>query len=181
MAKELTEGGAAKKKAIEENYVQVKDRLKLFRADHPDWAIDSEVKELDKGQCLMKVSIYGDDGKLMSGAHSHEKLTDNILINSTSMVENCETSALGRALAFLGYKVDKSIASADEMRKTKAHVQVIEVYTGTSKQKATLGRALRACSITDHALGSSIHHALIKAGINDDVLSLTKYIKGYEA
>jgi hypothetical protein len=62
----------------------------------------------------MCTSILDASGNIVSTGHAHEvKGSSNI--NKTSHIENCETSAVGRALAMLGIGIDTSIASANEV------------------------------------------------------------------
>lgn len=78
----------------------------------------STVITLDEVGCLVKciISVETEDGKLIKQASGHAyEQKGSSSINRTNHVENCETSAVGRALAFLGYGGDDSIASADEV------------------------------------------------------------------
>jgi hypothetical protein len=106
------------------NYETVASRLSRFRADHPDWAIHSEIWEITDEVVRARVSIgFYDAGALtfvvLSQAHAEEYRAASE-INATSALENCETSALGRALAFIGYGSANSIASAEEVIGAKA-------------------------------------------------------------
>jgi hypothetical protein len=49
-------------------------------------------------------------------------------INKTSMIENCETSAVGRALGFAGFGVDTAIASAEDIERSKEKNKTFEIY-----------------------------------------------------
>ncbi len=53
-------------------------------------------------------------GSIVATGHAYEK-EDSSFINKTSYIENCETSAVGRALGFVGIGVDNDIASAQEV------------------------------------------------------------------
>jgi hypothetical protein len=61
----------------------------------------------------MKASVYDEDGKIIAVGHASERREGNI--NKTSYVENCETSAIGRALGLMGIGLTDDIASADEI------------------------------------------------------------------
>ena len=69
---------------------------------------------LDDAQCVCKASIVDANNRIISTGHAHETQGSSN-INKTSYVENCETSAIGRALAMLGIGIDTSIASANEV------------------------------------------------------------------
>ncbi len=97
-------------------YVEVNERIKFFRQEtkYDGWGIHTDINMLDGDQCLCKCTIVDAAGQVMAQGHAHEvKSSSNI--NKTSHVENCETSAVGRALAMLGIGIDTSIASANEV------------------------------------------------------------------
>ena len=58
--------------------------------------------------------IRNKDGNVVSTGYAQEEKATGF-VNETSFVENCETSAVGRALGFLGIGIKDSIASADEL------------------------------------------------------------------
>ena len=97
-------------------YVEVNERIKFFRQEeqYKNWSLITEFTVLDEAQCVCKASIVDADNRIISVGHAHE-VQGNSNINKTSYVENCETSAIGRALAMLGIGIDTSIASANEV------------------------------------------------------------------
>lgn len=95
-------------------YVPVNERIIAFRQMHPEWSIQTNIYELKEGFVLMQTRIFDEEGKVKSTAYAYEK-EDSSFINRTSYIENCETSAVGRALGFLGIGVDTSIASFEEV------------------------------------------------------------------
>lgn len=101
-----------------ESYVQVKDRIKKFRADHPEWALRSAVVEVTDQRVIMHGWVEDEMERVLADGHA-EETRGSSNVNTTSALENCETSAWGRALAALGYEVDKSIASREEMEKAE--------------------------------------------------------------
>ncbi|MDA7480969.1 hypothetical protein N9A07_00640 [Candidatus Pelagibacter ubique] len=74
--------------------------------------IVTKIVSIDKETVVMQSDIYV-DGQHVSTGHAEEKRTAS-KINQTSALENCETSATGRALAFLGF-ISDGIASAEEV------------------------------------------------------------------
>ena len=97
-------------------YVEVNERIKFFRQEeqYKNWAINTEFPMLTADEALCRCTITDRDGMVVAVGHAHEvKAASNI--NKTSYVENCETSAVGRALAMLGIGIDVSIASANEV------------------------------------------------------------------
>jgi hypothetical protein len=97
-------------------YVEVNERIKFFRQEeqYKNWSLITEFTVLDEAQCVCKASIVDADNRIISVGHAHE-VQGSSNINKTSYVENCETSAIGRALAMLGIGIDTSIASANEV------------------------------------------------------------------
>lgn len=96
------------------NYVEVNQRIKAFRMLYPAGSIQTEILSNMNGVVLMKASIIDDQGVLLGTGHAYEKETSSY-INKTSYIENCETSAVGRALAMCGIGIDTSVASAEEV------------------------------------------------------------------
>jgi hypothetical protein len=97
-------------------YITVNQRLIHFRSQpmFKGWRIHEQLVELNDKEGIFKVSILDKENNIISSAHAQE-YRDSSYINKTSFVENGYTSALGRALGYLGIGIDVSIASADEM------------------------------------------------------------------
>jgi hypothetical protein len=98
-------------------YITVNERLIFFRSQpqYKGWRISEEVVSLDDKEGLFKVTIINPEGFEMAVAHAQE-YRDSSYINKTSFVENGFTSALGRALGYLGIGIDTAIASAEEVQ-----------------------------------------------------------------
>ena len=95
-------------------YVMVNDRVKFFREQYPGWSLESEVIKMSEGVCAMKATVKDETGRVIATGHAYEK-EGSSFINKTSALENCETSAWGRALGNLGIGIDESMASAQEV------------------------------------------------------------------
>ena len=97
-------------------YVEVNERIKFFRQEeeYKNWTISTEFTALDSEMCVCKAIIADTAQRVISVGHAHEERSSSH-INKTSYVENCETSAIGRALAMMGIGIDTSIASANEV------------------------------------------------------------------
>jgi hypothetical protein len=96
-------------------YVQVNERILYFRSEYPDWSIQTEIVNIDEDQVLVKAYVYDEDMELRFTGHAHEEKQSSY-INKTSYVENCETSAVGRALGMMGIGIETSIATAEEVK-----------------------------------------------------------------
>lgn len=95
------------------DYVEVNERIKAFRMLFPEGFIQTEIIDMHDGVITM-VARVGVDDKILATGTAQEKETSSF-INKTSFVENCETSAVGRALGMLGIGIDTSVASAEEV------------------------------------------------------------------
>ena len=97
-------------------YITVNERLIYFRSqpNYKGWRISEDIISLDEKGGIFKVTITNQEGIEITNAHAQES-KDTSYINKTSMLENGFTSALGRALGYLGIGIDTSIASADEV------------------------------------------------------------------
>lgn len=95
-------------------YVMVNERVKAFRKLCPDGSITTDILSCEDGVVVMKATVTDETGRVLASGLSYEK-EGNGNINRTSYIENCETSAVGRALGFLGIGIDGSMASADEV------------------------------------------------------------------
>lgn len=96
------------------DYVEVNQRIKAFRQVYPMGTITTKIISLENGVVLMQATALDDEGKTLATGYASEK-ENSSFINSTSFIENCETSAIGRALGFCGFGIDSSVASAEEV------------------------------------------------------------------
>lgn len=102
------------------DYVEVNVRVEQFYTKFPMGRIVTELISWNDGVVVMKAEAYRhiDDTVPSSTGHAYEK-EGSSFINKTSALENCETSAVGRALALLGFEIKKSIASKEEVENAK--------------------------------------------------------------
>ena len=96
------------------DYIPVNERIKEFWKRYPDGNIITELVTNDNGVCVIKATIRDENGIVKANGLAYEK-ENSTFINKTSYIENCETSAWGRALGNLGIGIDTSIASAEEV------------------------------------------------------------------
>jgi hypothetical protein len=104
-----------------EDYVPVAERLEKFYERFPDGRVITNIIEhnLESGFVLMRAEVYRspDDAQPAATGHAFEVRGESY-VNKTSYIENCETGAVGRALALLGFEVKRGIASREELEKT---------------------------------------------------------------
>jgi len=95
-------------------YVEVNERIKHFRSNYKDWALSTAILELDNNRCVIQATVFNADDRIISTGIAYE-VEGSSFINKTSFIENCETSAIGRALGNLGIGIDTSVASYEEV------------------------------------------------------------------
>lgn len=112
---------AIKMKPIKgKNYAEVKDRIVAFRKLYPEGFIETEIiaTTVDSVTIKATVGFYQDGNRQILGeGHAWENKAKNKNINMTSMYENCETSAVGRALGMCGLGIESAVASYEEMNR----------------------------------------------------------------
>lgn len=96
-------------------YAEVNQRIKAFRMVYPNGSITTELLALKDGVCIFKAKVTNNDGDVIATGTAYEK-ENSTFINKTSYIENCETSAVGRALGMAGFGIDTSVASAEEVQ-----------------------------------------------------------------
>ena len=121
-------------------YAEVNQRVKAFRMCFPDGCIKTTMVSNEGGVCVFKAEVFSeykvdevtpDDAyslaKLLATGWAYEK-EGSTYINKTSYIENCETSAVGRALGFAGFGIDTSIASAEEVMNAQLNQPLEKKY-----------------------------------------------------
>lgn len=96
------------------NYKLIVQRVNEFRQAHPEFGVETEVLHHDEIRIVAQVRIFDEQGRIR-GSGVAEEFRKTSRINQTSAMENCETSAFGRALASMGFGGDVSYASAEEV------------------------------------------------------------------
>ena len=99
-------------------YTEVNQRILGFRKLYPNGRIITKMLSNEDGICVFTATVEDEEGNILSVGHAYEKQGSNY-INKTSYIENCETSAVGRALGILGIGAEKSIASKEEVEKVE--------------------------------------------------------------
>lgn len=97
------------------DYAEVNQRIKAFRMVYPTGTIETEMLSNENGVCVFQAEVRDENGKLLATGTAYEK-ENSTFINKTSYIENCETSAIGRALGIAGFGIDTSVASAEEVQ-----------------------------------------------------------------
>lgn len=111
-------------------YAGVSERILAFRKLNPNGKIITDIIDRTESEVTIKATIYDENEKKLSTGYASE--VKKGLVNSVSMLENCETSAIGRALGFCGFGIDNGIASDQDMQKVEEYKQrnkKEEIYT----------------------------------------------------
>ncbi len=127
---------------------------------YPQGRIETELVSCQEGICVFKAIVATNEGNILGIGHAYEK-ENSSFINKTSYIENCETSAVGRALGMAGFGIDTSVASAEEVQNaieqqedmkkiTKTNLSVLQaLIKELAEAKAFYDNILRTYNITD--------------------------------
>lgn len=126
---------------------------------YPHGTIDTDLISNENGICIFKATV-GDGETILGTGTAYEK-ENSTFINKTSYIENCETSAVGRALGMAGFGIDTSVASAEE---------VANAMTQQDGEK-----------IIDKKMIESLNKAIENAKIADEVVELILSQYGYSS
>jgi len=114
-------------------YAEVNQRIKAFRMVYPTGFINTNIFELKDGVVTIRaeVGFYDENGniRVLGKGTAYEK-ENSSFINKTSYIENCETSAVGRALGMAGFGIDTSVASYEEVANAIENQKKAEPITG---------------------------------------------------
>lgn len=111
---------------ISKDYAEVNQRIKAFRMVYPNGSITTEIVTMDNGVVTMMSTVKNEEGTIIGTGFAQEK-ENSTFINKTSYIENCETSAVGRALGMCGFGIETSVASAEEVENAINNQQKEEV------------------------------------------------------
>lgn len=126
-------------------YAEVNQRIKAFRQLYPCGSIETEIHSCENGIVIMTATVRDDEGKILGTGTACEKESSSY-INKTSYIENCETSAVGRALGMCGIGIDTSVASAEEVANAIKN-QETEDEPDIFEEKATKEQCKRICDL----------------------------------
>ena len=103
------------------DYEPVEVRLEKFIKDYPTFRIATELELVEKDRYIVKAYLYKVDSDVIAWSTGYaEETVSSRGVNQTSALENCETSAIGRALANAGYAPKGKRPSREEMTKVVA-------------------------------------------------------------
>lgn len=132
------------------DYAEVNQRIKAFRMVYPQGFIITDLISDTDGVCKFRASVgyYDEKGEAFTiGTGTAYEKENSTFINKTSYIENCETSAVGRALGMAGFGIDTSVASYEEVQTAiknqhkaapevycpKCNIQILNTHTKSGK------------------------------------------------
>jgi hypothetical protein len=117
------------------DYIEVNERLKHFRSadQYKGYSLETEVVSITDDKCVLKAIIKDQEERVVATGLAYEDHNAG-MVNKTSYIENCETSAWGRALGNLGIGIDTSVASADEVNNAIAAQSKMNKAVKTTKK-----------------------------------------------
>lgn len=154
------------------NYVQVNERVKALRMICPNASINTEIVSMEDGIVTMKATVSDEDGKVLGTGFAQEKETSSY-INKTSYIENCETSAVGRALGFAGIGIDGSMASAEEVANAIIN-QNKPTYINKKEQQTLINMIQKRGLNVDNVLNGTPIENVTPEAYTDAVKKLSK-------
>ena len=164
-------------------YAEVNQRVKAFRMLYPEGTIETELVSIGDGVCIMRAKVYGNSEHglrtLLGTGTAYEK-ENSTFINKTSYIENCETSAVGRALAMCGIGIDTSIASKEEVENA---IKQQEADAELEKQKAEVMATIKKIMVKKKVLPNEVseHFKKNSADMNlEELQAVVKWLEGKE-
>lgn len=171
-----------------DSYVTVAERIAAFYQSFPTGRICTQIIEHDTqtGFVLMRAEVFrsSDDAGPSATGHAFEVRGDSY-VNRTSYIENAETSAVGRALALLGFEVRRGIASREEMEKAARMNEKGAKPAAAAAPKPEAARPESAAPADDEARppaprAAAEAPAAEPAGLDDEILRSAGEL-GYDA
>ena len=165
------------------DYVEVDERIRLFWELHPTWSILTEmIYNCEKEMVtIFKATIMDDNDKVRANGHAREFQADKkSMVNKTSHVENCETSAIGRACGVKGIITEYGLASANEVRGARELEKQLDELDAVKKVEFTAKPEPEPTAEPDHLLTKDAPKEMIDKilgkssddAINDELISL---------
>ena len=133
------------------DYVEVNVRIMKFYEKYPEGRITTELVKWENDVIVMKATAYRDNQDIPAATgYAYEK-EGSSFINKTSALENCETSAVGRCLAILGFEIKKSVASREEVANAQLQQTDIKVNMTSVDKCITAAQLKRLYTIGNKA------------------------------
>lgn len=156
-------------------YAEVNQRIKAFRSICPNGCIETCLVSNANGVCVFSAVVRDENCKVLGTGHAYEK-ENSSFINKTSYIENCETSAVGRALGMCGIGIDVSLASYEDVanaikqQEEKPTKENLETLRALAKEKGVSDdKLLKKYKINDFSEMSMVDYLACFKGLNSMV------------
>ena len=142
------------------DYALVADRIALFYAQYPSGQIHTDIISRDNIETVVRASVYRSDEDFRPSATglAAEREGDGE-INTVACLENTETSAIGRALANLGFLASRQRPSVEEMQKA-----------ARARNRVAIAGRPSAATRSEEAPSKAVHERPLPRISEDDVL-----------
>ena len=131
-------------------YVLVNERIKAFWEIYPKGRIVTDILSMENDMCVIRAKIFTDrEDNIPAATGTAYERESSSFINKTSFIENCETSAIGRALGILGIGIDTSVASAEEVENAIENQKKIDNIKVAALEKALEKKNISGDKITE--------------------------------
>ena len=117
------------------SYTQVASRIVIFRKYFPEYSVVTNILHDDEYRVVVQTKITSPNGIIIATGLAEEFRRDNNPINTTSALENAETSSIGRALACLSLG-GSEYASANEVENAISLQEQIKQNNRTTNQQS---------------------------------------------
>lgn len=153
------------------DYATVNERIKAYRKVYPTGKIFTQIEDIKENYVRIKVEVTDENDRIIATGTASEVITGDAkkdYINITSLIENCETSAVGRALGFAGFGIDSAVASAEDMEKSKNNNKLFEIYKDMFIRdedakyivKVVIGDLMRKMGVVKTSLNQTVEEEL---------------------
>ena len=158
-------------------YAEVNQRIKAFRMCYPEGFIRTQLLSVEDGVCIMRAEVGDGQNILGTGtAYENEKSS---YINKTSYIENCETSAVGRALGMAGFGIDTSVASYEEVANAIANQNAPESSQKAQKRTKS-AKADNYAPEAENAPVGEAHYAALRCACEEAGMKLGELWERYQ-
>ena len=122
------------------SYAKVNERTKAYRKVYPTGTIKTDIVEQGEDFVKTQTIVTDESDRVIATGMASEKIRqgNGFDINKDNLLENCETSSVGRALGFAGFGIDKEIASGEDIAKvsyTKPYQISSKIYISDNQAK----------------------------------------------
>ena len=157
-----------KMKLGSKGYAPTNERIIAYRKVYPMGRIETTIEEIREDYVRTRTVVTDEEDNIIASGTASETNNGKNMVNKTSMLENCETSSVGRALGFAGFGADTAIASAEDMARNKERTKQYEIFTNMfipdsdAKKivKLSIGELMRKMGIVKAHLGELVSEKL---------------------